>query len=107
MAVITGVIDKMQSPAILQDFSGLMNGLEGSFESDMPYDMLSGLVKEQLSGGGSWNVVSYSVDGSGSKSSTYSMSKPAYVMIPDESTVDRAKELIRQVKDGETVRLEE
>lgn len=106
MAVITGVINKMQSPAVLQNFSGLMQGLEGSFESDMPYEALSGLVKEQLSGGGSWNVVSYSVDGTGSKSSTYSMSKPAYVMIPDQSTVDKAKELIGQVKSGETIHLE-
>lgn len=106
MAVITGVIRKLQSPAVLQDFTGLMEGLEGSFESDIPYSMLAGLVKGQLSGGGSWNVVSYSVDGTGSKSSTYSMSKQAYVMVPDEATVEKAKELIEAVKAGETVSLE-
>lgn len=106
MAVITGVINKMQSPAVLQNFNGLMQGLEGSFESDIPYSMLSGMVKSQLSDGGSWNVVSYSVDGTGSKSTTYSMSKQAYVMVPDEATVEKAKELIGAVKAGETVSLE-
>ena len=106
MAVITGVIQKLQSPAVLQNFTELMQGLEGSFESDIPYSMLSELVKSQLSGGGSWNVVSYSVDGTGSKSSTYSMSSKAYVMVPDETTVEKAKELIEVVKAGETVSLE-
>ena len=84
MAVITGVIQKMQSPAILQNFSQLMDGIEGSFESDMPYELMSELVRDQLSGGGSWNVASTSVDGTGSTASTYSMNQPLYVMIPDE-----------------------
>lgn len=100
MAVISGVIQKMQSPAILQNFSQLLEGIEGSFESDIPYDVLSGLVRDQLSGGGAWTVESYSVDGTGSTASTYSMSQPLYVMIPDESTVKQAKALIRNAESG-------
>lgn len=107
MAVITGVIQKMQTPAVLQNFSGLMQGLQGSFESDIPYETLAGLVKEQLSDGGSWNVSSYSVDGTGTKASTYSISKPVYVMIPDQTTVEKAKTMIQQVAAGETVSTEE
>ena len=103
MEVIKGVIQKLQTPAVLQNFSELMNGLEGSFQTDMPYDALSNLVKDQLSDGGSWNVKSYSVDGSGAMSSTYSMSQKLYVMIPDQSTVDQAKTMIQQVIDGETL----
>lgn len=107
MAVITGVINKMMSPAILKNFSGLMEGLEGSFESDIPYEDLSNLVKLQLSEGGSWNVVTYSVDGTGKKASTYSMSRRLYVMEPDLSTVDHARELITQVENGETLAQEQ
>lgn len=103
MAVITGVINKMMSPAILRNFSGLMAGLEGSFESDMPYDDLAGLVRTQLAEGGSWNIVTYSVDGTGTKASTYSMNRQLYVMEPDQSTVDHAKELISQAENGETL----
>lgn len=103
MAVITGVINKMISPAVLNDFNGLMEGLEGSFESDIPYTDLAGLVRQQLADGGSWNVVTYSADGTGSRASTYSMSSRLYVMIPDEATVDHAKELIRQAESGETL----
>lgn len=103
MAVITGVINKMMSPAILKNFSGLLEGLEGSFESDIPYEDLAGLVRMQLAEGGSWNIVTYSVDGTGKKASTYSMNRQLYVMEPDQSTVDHAKELIRQAENGETL----
>ncbi len=99
MAVITGVISKMQSLAILQDFSGFMDGVQGSFETDIPYSLLSELVKDQLSGGGSWNVSSYSVDGTGTSASTYSMNQKLYVMEPDMSTVEHAKELIQAIKE--------
>lgn len=101
MAVIAGVIQKMQSPAVLQDFSGLMQGLEGSFESDMPYSTLSKLVRNQLSSGSGWTVNSYSVDGTGKKASTYSISKPVYVMEPDQTTIDEAKQMIDKVLAGE------
>ena len=42
-----------------------MSALEGSFETSVPYDTISTLVREQLDKGGDWNVVSYSVDGTG------------------------------------------
>lgn len=103
MAVITAVIAKMQTPAILQNFNGFMEGIEGSFESNLPYSLLTDLVKDQLNGGGAWNVSSYSVDGSGKNASTYSLSTPNYVMVPDMSTVEHAKELIQAVEAGEMI----
>ena len=103
MAVIEGVIDKLTSTAILNNFSGILEGLEGSFETNMPYSELSALVKQQLSDGGSWDVVTYSVDGTGTYSTTYSMNQSLYVMVPDESTVSTAKELINSVLANEVV----
>lgn len=102
MAVVSGVINKMMSPAILQNFSQFMDGVQGSFESDMPYELLTALVKDQLSGGDSWNIAAYSVDGTGTSASTYSMNQSLYVMEPDMSTVEHARELIRSVRDGGT-----
>lgn len=107
MAVIEGVIDKLTSTAVLTNFDEILDGLEGSFETDLPYSELSGLVKQQLAEGGSWDVVTYSVDGTGDRASTYSLSSSVYVMVPDEETVDTAKELINDVLAGETVSVEE
>ncbi|MEE1197637.1 MAG: LCP family protein [Acutalibacteraceae bacterium] len=100
MAVIKGVIDKAASPAIILNYKQTLDGMAGSFETDMPYETIAKLIRNQINDGTSWNVVSYSVNGKGASRKPYSLSTKAYVMIPDEKTVDHAKELIEQVKDG-------
>ncbi|MCC8028893.1 MAG: LCP family protein [Lachnospiraceae bacterium] len=107
MAVITGVIQKLQTPSVLYNFSDIMSGLEGSFETNMSYSDLSTLVRNQISAGESWDVQTYSVDGTGTKASTYSLSKQVYVMEPDQETVDYAIELIEAVENDEIVSVEE
>lgn len=103
LALIKAVMNKAMSPELLLNYSSLMSALEGSFETSIPYDTISTIVREQLNSGGSWNIVSYSVDGTGDSQIPYSMSQYAYVMVPDESTVETAKSLIAQVYAGETV----
>lgn len=100
MAVIKGVIDKAISPAILLNYKDTLDGMAGSFETNMPYDTLAKLIRNQINVGTKWNVVSYSVNGKGASRKVYSLSGKAYVMIPDETTIEHAKELIKQVKDG-------
>lgn len=107
MAVIQAVIRKALSPELLMNYASVLEGVEGSFEMNVPYDVIASLVRRQLTNGGNWNVVSYSVDGTGDSQKPYSMSQNAYVMIPDMSTVDHAKELMRQVRDGEILSQEE
>ena len=101
MAVIKAVINKAMSPAILSSYADLMASVSGNFETSMPYDMIAELVRDQLDRGGSWNIVSCSVDGTGEMRRPYSMSESAYVMIPDQATVDAAIAKINQVKNGE------
>ena len=101
MEVIKAVIEKAMSPAILTGYMDIMEIVSGSFETSMPYDLIAELVRDQLDKGGSWNVVSCSVDGSDGNKIPYSMSTSAYVMIPDQSTVDAAIAKIQQVKNGE------
>ncbi len=107
MAVITGVINALQSSAILNDVPALMASLENCVDSNVPYDLLTSLVKNQLRDNRSWNVVSYSVNGSDSTSTCYSLKQNVYVMIPDDSTVEYAKELMQEVLNGETVTVEQ
>lgn len=103
MAVIKGVINKAISPSILANYSTLLSSLDGCFQTDVPYDLMAELVREQLSDGTSWHIVSYNVTGTGDSQIPYSMSQYAYVMWPDESTVAHAQELMRQVRDGEAI----
>lgn len=101
MAVIKGVIDKAMGPELLTNYKEILDGVTGSFETDMPYQKITELVQNQLKKGTKWNVTSYSVDGTGSTQKPYSLSTNAYVMLPNETTVNHAKELIAQVKNGE------
>lgn len=101
MEVIKGVIKKALSPALLKNYTKIMDSVSGSFETSMPYDILAELVRDQLDKGGEWEITSYSVNGTGATKKPYSLSTKAYVMVPDQDTVDTAKEMIQNVIDGE------
>lgn len=101
MAVIKAVIEKAISPSLLTNYASIMESVAGSFETSMPYDKIAELVRDQLDKGGSWNIVSCSVSGTDASEKPYSLSTKAYVMIPDQSTVDAAIAKINQVKNGE------
>ena len=104
MEVIRAMIDKCQTSSLLLNYQEVMQSLAGSFQTNLEQDRIAQLVSAQIFEKSEWNVVTYSVDGTGSSRTTYSMpNQRAYVMIPNESTVDHAKELLRQVKDGETL----
>ena len=85
---------------ILKNYLSLLDSLSGCFETNIPYDVITSLVKQQLDEGGSWQVLSYSVDGTGDTQKPYSMSQKAYVMVPDQTTVDKAKTLMQKVRQG-------
>ena len=103
MVVIKGVVDKALSPELLKNYSSILSSVQGCFETNISYEEIARLLQQQLADGGSWNVVSYSVDGTGDTQKPYSMSQNAYVMVPDYSTVDHAKELMQKVCDGESI----
>ena len=103
MKVIKAIMDKMMSTALLNDFSGLMESLSGSFQTSMTSEQIMALVRKQLDEGGSWNIMSYSVSGYGDKLPVYSMSAIPYVMVPYQEKVDKAKSLIQMVYDGKTI----
>lgn len=99
MAVVQGVVNKVTSPELLKNYLSVMNSLEGCFETNIPYDTIAALVRQQLDEGGNWQVLSYSVDGTGDNQKPYSMSQNAYVMVPDMATVEKAKDLMRKVRE--------
>ena len=104
MAVIRAVLDKVMSPSMLQNYTTMLDTVEGSFETSVPYDLISKLVRQQLDQGGEWNIVSYSVTGSDqwAKSPLLGDTEVS-VMEPDMTTVETAKGLMRQVRDGNIV----
>lgn len=92
MAVIEGVLEKALSPSILTGYLDILESGEDCVDTSIPYDLIAELVRQQVSENASWNIESFSVDGSDSSASTYSMAQELYVMLPDDATVQTAKE---------------
>lgn len=103
MAVIKGVVDKAMSPALLTNYIQVLDAVKDNFKMNVPMEVISAVVSRQLSDGGSWNVVSYSVSGTGDYQPTPWGPEKLWVMWPDYETVDYAKQLIRDVMDGKVV----
>lgn len=103
MAVIQAVIDKAMSPEILKNYSSVLQAVEGNFETTVPYELIANLVRDQLDEGGDWDVMTYSVDGTGDSQIPYSMSTYAYVMWPKEETVQKAQALIDAMENNEII----
>ncbi len=97
--VMMVIIDKITgSPVLLKNYNNIIQSLTGSFQTDIPSDVLIGFIKKQIAEGGEWQIETVSVDGVGSTQPTYSMgSQPLYVMIPDEGSLATAKTKIAQV----------
>lgn len=110
MAVVEGVLKKAASPSMLSNYLSILDSIQSCVDTNVPYDVISTLVRQQLQDGATWNVESFSVNGSDSHSTTYSMNQDLYVMIPDEVTVQEAKEKLAALGntvDGSTEAAEE
>ena len=107
MEVIRGVVKKALSPEILTSYSSILSSLDGCFGTNITYEEIAQILQQQLTNGGDWTIVSYSVNGTGATEKPYSISQKAYVMVPDYNTVDKAKSLMEKVRNGEVVTQEE
>lgn len=101
-AVITAMIKKMVSPSMLIKANGIIDSVSGNVETNMSKKQIQSLIKMQLSDGGSWNVYSVAAEGTGAKSSCYSSgSTLLYVTKPNQGSVEKIKDLINRVENGE------
>ena len=103
MKVIDAMANKLKSPTLLMSFSKLMDAAADCFVTSFSQEQISALVRMQLGDLASWDIQSYTVTGSGGKSSKCYSAKgqSLYVMKPDENSVNEAKALIAAVLGGE------
>lgn len=108
-AVIAGVLKKVSSYSILSKFDSLLGTVENQFKTNADYKTMLELVKEQMKTMSPWNITSYGLNGADRRKFTYSMGSntPLYVMVPYESSIQEAKDLLNQIKSGEILNAEE
>lgn len=103
-AVITAIIKKMLSPAILTQANDIIANVSDSVETNMTSDKMSELIRMQLENGGDWNIVSTSAIGAGDKQACFSSGAALlYVMQPNVESISQISNKMEQVKNGEVI----
>lgn len=98
--VLTAIIHKAMTPAILKNANELIAGVSDSVQTNMTSEEMSKFIQMQLDDPSSWNVESQAVSGKGDSQSCYSSgSQLLYVMWPDETAVQNAADQIKKLQE--------
>ena len=93
---------------MLKNYTEVLDEISNYIVTSMTYDEISDLVMFQLSDMKGWDIQTYSVNGTDGMAETYSAgSQELYVMIPDQSTVDQAKQYLADMYAGKTITVTE
>lgn len=103
-AVITAMIKKMMSPAMLRGATEIIQSVSDGVDTNFSMDQIQTLIKTQLRKNSEWNIYSVSAEGFGDKQYCYSSGNtPLYVTIPDENSIANIIDLINRVEAGEVL----
>lgn len=107
LEVIKAVIKKLSSSAILTNYVGFMDTLSGGIQTDLTSTEIRSLVKMQTTDNATWNIQTISALGTPAMRYCYSYSgSKLSVDLPDEKSIERIKDYMKQVMDGETIKVE-
>lgn len=96
--VLKSIINKLLSSKIITNYNDLLKALNNKFLTNMKDEELTKLIKWQIDGMYNWDILNISLNGTDSYQYTYSYQKQLlYVMLPDEESVNTAKEKINSV----------
>ena len=105
-AVLTAMIKKMMSPAMLRGATDIIKSVSDGVDTNFSMEQIQVLIKEQLKHGGAWNIYSVAAEGNpaSERKLCYSSGKtPLYVTLPNETSVANIRNMIQQTLDGEVI----
>ena len=101
--MISAIVKKVCSPAILTSFSGVLDTVSQSIETNMLSDEMNALVSMQLSDMPDWDIQSYQITGDSASMPCYSLGMNASVIIPHELSIQQASDYIDQLMANEKI----
>ena len=103
--VLMAMLKKMMSPAIITNYTGVLNSVAGCFETNMSSNDITDLIQMQVNDMASWTFVQKQFTGHGvmQTGGAYMPSTKLYYMIPDDSSVSENIAAIKAVLNGQTV----
>lgn len=101
-AVLTAILQKAMSPAILKNANEILASVSDCVETNMTREEMAKFINMQLTDGASWNISSEAATGSGDSQACYSSgSQKLYVMRPNEVVVADISGKMQRVLAGE------
>lgn len=100
--VIAAIIKKLTSTDALKNYNAILSGLQDSVQTDMSLETMMNLINTQLESGGSYNVTSQALTGTGNTGlPSYAMPEAnLYMMEIDQNSLAAAKAAIQEVMEG-------
>lgn len=99
--VLTAILNKAMSPAILSNASALIADVSDSVQTNMTQEEMVKFIKMQLNDGASWTIESQAASGNGDTQACYSSGdQPLYVMWPDEAVVQSISAKMNEILNG-------
>ena len=97
--VMEAVLKKIMSDkSLLLKYDSLLNSFNDLYRTDIPKELVTLFIKNQIDTMSGWEIINQEVTGSGSSQQTYSMpGRNLYVMVPDQISVQTAKDKINSV----------
>ena len=98
MLVLTAILNKLQSPALLKNPSGVLDVVGRSMQTSLSTSQITGLISWQLNQGTGWEISRQAVIGTSDHQETFSIPGiKLFVLWPDESSVNEAADNIREM----------
>lgn len=96
--MIEAILNKVLSPAVLQDFSSLLKETKKMFQTSMSTKKIVSLCNMQLNDMATWKISYANAEGSGASKVTYSMpSTRLYVCEPNYDSIHKISKRIKKV----------
>lgn len=100
--VIVAIIQKLTSSEALKNYDTIIQGLQDSLQTNMPIETMISLINTQLEQGGSYQVTSQDLKGTGQMGlPSYAMpDSNLYMMEISDSSLESVKTAIKDVMEG-------
>ena len=97
--VVKAILNKiLTSKTLITKYTTILETLRYSFQTNIPTNTIYQFINMQLDTMSSWNIEQIRLDGYDSNNYTYSYyGQILYVMEPDQSTIDIAKQKINNI----------
>ena len=103
--VLSAMLEKAISPAIITNYSNVLDSIKDSLETNFTTDELTSLIQMQINDMTKWEILQVQMSGHGKMMTggAYMPNHKLYYSIPDEESIKKCSDLIKRMIKGEII----